>query len=541
MEEQFTIHSPKMLHLLHSNIINSIARCLFLICCISFAECINAQERQMEEDGFVWYLINNNKYVGAISASGDTIIPISRQYHSLDYRPNQKEFIVWKKDNAKPFSDGHTGLGLKGICNLEGKEIIPPIFYEIKHNDKYYEVCYKTSKKQGYFNNGLQGVYDNNGKEIIPPIYYKVKYKERPDRGYFIVELEDKKGCGILDVFGRTVVEPNKIYKTILSMDDPGGPNYFFYSKGSKYPHIDAELPMAKLPKRGEPSLSLEEYLKKSTLTYQGDYGINVTNGKYQLVNDSDRVMTERLYDYIGFLPEDSIYMAKIGNISTVLDMRGKEIASILSEMYSVALETEDVSDQIEIYHTMINLDDENKEGYKSLAYYNLGTVYESTGDTYTARKMYSACRRCDRNNQLAQESIERVDAQRKAEEKQLRAERLRKIADALAGINNALENYNNFRQSQQSLKSVSSSKNTQPTANIDSRNSKGNAVSKSVNERQARYAYNENVTLLIDMNTFRDRYNDSQRRNIQNSMRHIRQQWGFPKSEWEDWNGVKK
>lgn len=39
-------------------------------------------------------------------------------------------------------------------------------------------------------------------------------------------------------------------------------------------------------------------------------------------------------------------------------------------------------------------------------------------------------------------------------------------------------------------------------------------------------------------MKTFRERYDDNQRKSIQRSMKQIRKKWRFPKSEWEDWNG---
>ncbi|MCH5178260.1 MAG: hypothetical protein J1F13_01155 [Prevotellaceae bacterium] len=79
---------------------------------------------------------------------------------------------------------------------------------------------------------------------------------------------------------------------------------------------------------------------------------------------------------------------------------------------------------------------------------------------------------------------------------------------------------------------------NSTSTSNKKSQTKTGGGVASAQNERTARKTYNDYVSQLIDMKTFPERYNDTQRRNIQSSMRSIRQQWGFPKSEMEDWGG---
>lgn len=74
-----------------------------------------------------------------------------------------------------------------------------------------------------------------------------------------------------------------------------------------------------------------------------------------------------------------------------------------------------------------------------------------------------------------------------------------------------------------------------------DTTTKRGKTLSESQNERFARNTYNKNIDTLSHMAVFRNYYSDSVRRDIQRSMREIRSRYGFPKSEWEDWDGSPK
>ncbi|MGN1156464.1 MAG: hypothetical protein ACI4TK_09830 [Agathobacter sp.] len=54
------------------------------------------------------------------------------------------------------------------------------------------------------------------------------------------------------------------------------------------------------------------------------------------------------------------------------------------------------------------------------------------------------------------------------------------------------------------------------------------------------RKTYNDYVSQLSRMKTGLDAYNDATRRTIQSNMKEIRQRWGFPMNELENWNGAR-
>lgn len=133
-------------------------------------------------------------------------------------------------------------------------------------------------------------------------------------------------------------------------------------------------------------------------------------------------------------------------------------------------------------------------------------------------------------------------------EQAQMNVERMRKalaslkdneISPFMIGMSSALQLANNFVQlrSQQHSSSLQANK-VQQGKNQKKIKQKSGTAASAQNEMFNRNTYNDYVTQLIDMSTFRDRYDDNQRKKIQRSMKQIREKYGFPKSEWEDWNG---
>lgn len=110
-----------------------------------------------------------------------------------------------------------------------------------------------------------------------------------------------------------------------------------------------------------------------------------------------------------------------------------------------------------------------------------------------------------------------------------------------IMGLSSCLELSNSIFQIQNHKQSNLLEDTKRTTKNIRKKTkhrSQAAVVSEVQNKRFAQHAYDDYITQLSAMNTWRDRYDDNQRKSIQKSMKQIREKHGFPKSEWEDWNG---
>lgn len=133
-------------------------------------------------------------------------------------------------------------------------------------------------------------------------------------------------------------------------------------------------------------------------------------------------------------------------------------------------------------------------------------------------------------------------------EQAQINVDRMRKalvnLKDSetspfMIGMSSVLQLANNFVQIRSPQHtSLPKESNVRQGGNPKKIKPKTGAVVSAQNEMLDRRTYHDYVSLLIDMSTFRDRYDDNQRKKIQRSMRLLREKRGFPKSEWEDWNG---
>lgn len=108
-----------------------------------------------------------------------------------------------------------------------------------------------------------------------------------------------------------------------------------------------------------------------------------------------------------------------------------------------------------------------------------------------------------------------------------------------MIGMTSVLQIANNFVQLRSQQHSFSSQTNESGKETKQKKvKQKSETAASAKNEMLDRNTYNDYVSQLIDMSTFRDRYDDNQRKSIQRSMKRLREKHGFPKSEWEDWNG---
>lgn len=140
------------------------------------------------------------------------------------------------------------------------------------------------------------------------------------------------------------------------------------------------------------------------------------------------------------------------------------------------------------------------------------------------------------------------------AKEKERQA-RLERIANALDNVNTVLSAANDLATQINNYKAPSSASTTSDYSGSSSSTSKSSpgrkhdpyAASHEANKQNAENIYRRYSNQLIDMNTNYERdYNDSQRRQIQASMKKIRTEWEqkgytFWHSPWENWDGHKQ
>lgn len=118
------------------------------------------RELKKEADGFEWCRTSDYTHNGAETPSGKTIIPMSKKYVSVQYR---SPYLIGLYYSDKPGVIYKTEYYTK-----EGKEILD--------NSKYDDTCLLGGKDGAPFwfltkKDGKEGACDINGKEIVPPIY----------------------------------------------------------------------------------------------------------------------------------------------------------------------------------------------------------------------------------------------------------------------------------------------------------------------------------------------------------------------------------
>lgn len=150
-----------------------------------------------EDDGFTWYettkRIDNVSCRQATDIYGGIIIPYSRQY----------AYILYSNGYFDVGDRHHKGAGVC-ICDKNGKVVIPA--------DRGYNFAYfnKEEGHVGYFcvqHNKLMGICDVDGKEIVKPIYETV-YFDSSDNEFKYKSVSGEFGStGIkLDETGHVVV-----------------------------------------------------------------------------------------------------------------------------------------------------------------------------------------------------------------------------------------------------------------------------------------------------------------------------------------------
>lgn len=125
------------------------------------------KELKTEEDGFQWYELTSGSFYGAESTDGKCLIPLSKKYDFVLYKPpylsglyhSDKPGIIYKTE----------------YYTQDGKEILD--------NSKYDNTCLLGGKDgEPYWfsteKDGKEGACDINGNEIVPPVFEACFYSD---------------------------------------------------------------------------------------------------------------------------------------------------------------------------------------------------------------------------------------------------------------------------------------------------------------------------------------------------------------------------
>lgn len=496
-----------------------------------------------------------NPYFGYYTKDGRCIIA-PKEYDSayVNSESGLPEYIYIKKND------------LYGVMDSEGNILLPCISYsypyygdsgfEIKNSEGKYELTGITlpgadptaratklpqTATDGYSwtrlrNGSMQnGALNHKGEYVIPMIYSSVKYlpsNTQGQYGIFAVTTEDDI-IGWYDINGLPFIPVSEGYTYIRPV---GIGNYAFI----KTPQTDDEgVYETALGEIIPPGKYDEISWKKDgyffTIEKDDLYGVVDWLG-HQVLPPSYPTPLTREDDGFTFLDDDynDVYA-----IHGVFADSPERTAEKFQRAYSSS-----GPQAIALYREVILMDPIGKYGYLSSCYNNIGNEYLSLGNREMAEENIRKALEIEPNRAEFLSNLENVlqsshlgnegNSPSRASGWDIAFGILNSFADAASTFNAATNSYLPPSQSSSLRRNEGSSRRSSKQSHVAK--PKGNAFSHSVNERTSRNTYNNYVSQLIDMKTYPERYNDSQRRQIQSSMRSIRQEWGFPKSEWEDW-----
>lgn len=499
-----------------------------LLLIFSFIVCLaNAQKtttKQMTaDDGFVWVLISDGKHEGAQDSNGNLLIPLERGYNNLFY--SLGDFLFSKEDVS-----GY------GLCNKAGKEIIPA-----KNGIK--GICAGPNNRYHGFNDKylVIVVYDVTGREIIPSGIYDEIYAMEGDYPFFYRILKDSH-VGVANMDGREIIPP--IFSDVLLPDAQGNFTvkkdtiYGLYSSGGQ-----VLVPLS----RGYTGC----YYDKRDGYY------SIYKGKFRGICDANGVeIISPIYDYCNYdrnlkefavaengVPKTirkNLPSPKQSSNNTEITSTATRVSTSVTDMFQQAydLPNTEVQKKFELYSQILKDDPNNREGLNSRVYNNIGVLYEQTNDLQNAQACYEKALHISTSNTQAYNNLKRV-----------------KRANRLAKFNNAMNALNNFGQGLSTIGggaatttgdvSIESSiSNKQAVTSLEEKaaKTKRDAYLTPLRDRESN-AYSDYISLLLNMKLYPQKYDDSQRRKIQATMKQIRTKWEqkgfkFQHSEWEDWDG---
>ncbi len=196
---------------------------LFSLCVMGLPGAYADEKVQTEKDGFKWIEVHKDGKYGAKDMLGNTIVPA--EYDMVLYEHNERDVVgwfyvyneVWKKfeknpkgaysvtgDEIIPIGRNYNGVqlwsnyflvnrkGKRGICDLTGKEIIPPVHKSIPHYDK----------TEGFY------VY-KRGKDQLLNVFLDENLIDRSRKAYEDAVRASKDSYALRDINETTITQPS--------------------------------------------------------------------------------------------------------------------------------------------------------------------------------------------------------------------------------------------------------------------------------------------------------------------------------------------
>lgn len=194
--------------------------------------------KHKEEDGFKWYLIEQDGYQGAEIKKGTAVIPLEKKYNCIEY----KGVGLFKV---------HTG-NVEGIIRIDGQEIISTdCGYRFIAVEKIYDHTLK--KYISYFlyvicPDDRSGLCNRNGKFIVPLDQHREFLRTDSEIYYGQLIVKYANVCEVIDTNGRKIISTDKGFDNIVN-----NTRYYVVYKDGKvglYDLYGKEFYAPKLPKR---------------------------------------------------------------------------------------------------------------------------------------------------------------------------------------------------------------------------------------------------------------------------------------------------
>lgn len=313
--------------------------------------------------------------------------------------------------------------GKEGAEDMNGSTIVPCEYAWIM-----YIGSYDWQPKWFCVADESEGAYTTNGRCIIPTSRNYDRINGWIRDGFTFYDFKKKEiGCGICDVNGREVIFIKGIDGIQAHYD--AGKFYCSINKDDLWGIADGNGKIIIQPKYKSPVIcSGDQFVSKDTET-----------GEFVKVGDLASVTTYNPLDVQENVSGSNSYYASSGSNSAS--------KSSVKELFDLAYNTPDSEADVKYdrYQAVLKADPNNTYGYKSLAYNNLGCLYDFLEDKENAKACFESALAVDPNNKNAKDNLKNIKSR-------IRSEKWERVGNALSAFGEALggsqaeETYNGYQ-----------------------------------------------------------------------------------------------
>lgn len=348
------------------------------------------------------YFIASNKESCVVCDTAGTILFSTSEFSRVSPHFTETPVEYGVANNIIAYSVGvgdKFGTATKyGVCNKNGELLLSPKYDWISDIDDLHGDLLIIFRE-----NAKSGVADIYGNEIVPPVYDYVHVYKSENLKYFVVKLNNK--TGICDGNGIEIIP---------AMYD--GISYF---NGEFRNFVNGQFAeVIDVDRYANPEEKITMHNNQWVLSYKG------------------KIFSQHPYNELVWVKDKNRYYGTIYGYSTYIDLAGKEENSIAKRIFdeAYAMSGANFQEKFILYNRVVELDSNNREGYKALALNNIGVMYAEAGDENTALAYYDKSAQWGNSYGISNAKSIR-DARAAAE----RAERSQRISDALTQISNSL------------------------------------------------------------------------------------------------------